>query len=95
MSRERFYFSQDRWWKKEWDCGNNGTGGNPSRNLMHCKLSVPVEVCGGGETRPDWWWLSGGGGQLTKSERVNSTKSKADGSSRPLLSRYGFMCDRQ
>lgn len=26
-------------------------------------------------------------GQLTKSERVNSTKSKADGSSRPLLSR--------
>lgn len=28
---------------------------------MHCKLSVPVEVCGGGETRPDWWWLSEGG----------------------------------
>lgn len=26
-------------------------------------------------------------GQLTKSERVNSTKSKAEGSSRPLLSR--------
>lgn len=61
---------------------------------MHCKLSVPVEVCGGGggETHPGG---KGGRGQFTKSERVNSTKSKADGSSRPLLSRYGFMCDRQ
>lgn len=31
---------------------------------MHCKLSVPVEVCGGGETHPDWWWLSEGGGSV-------------------------------
>lgn len=60
----------------------------PSATIMQFQLCVHTEVCVvvvvGKRIPIGHWWARD---QLTKSERVNSTKSKADGSSRPLLSR--------